>query len=92
MRILLENAVPDFSRAVNGNPSINTQRAETQVQVGDGITTVIGGILQASEAVSRDQTPGLGRLPILGWLFSRSDARRESQELLIFITPRIIRG
>ena len=92
MRIYLENATPDFSRAVNGNPSINTQRAETQVQVGDGVTTVIGGILQSSETSSVDRTPGLSRVPLLGWLFRRSDVRREHQELLIFITPRIIRG
>ena len=38
MRIILENGQPDFSRAVNGNPSINTQRAETSVQVADGVT------------------------------------------------------
>jgi type IV pilus assembly protein PilQ len=92
MRIYLENATPDFSRAVNGNPSINTQRAETQVQVGDGVTTVIGGILQTSETMSLDRTPGLSRVPLLGWLFRRTDARREQQELVIFITPRIIRG
>jgi type IV pilus assembly protein PilQ len=92
MQIFLENATPDFSRAVNGNPSINTQRAETQVQVADGVTTVIGGILQSSETVNNDETPGIGKLPLLGWLFRRNDTRVENQELLIFITPRIIRG
>jgi type IV pilus assembly protein PilQ len=92
MQILLENGVPDFSRAVNGNPSINTQRAQTQVQVPDGVTTVIGGIVQSTDTMSVDQTPGLGRIPLLGWLFRRSDNKSESQELLIFITPRIIRG
>ena len=92
MRIFLENATPDFSRAVNGNPSINTQRAETEVQVGDGVTTVIGGILQASETTSNDRTPVVSRVPLVGWLFRRTDTRREQQELLIFITPRIIKG
>jgi type IV pilus assembly protein PilQ len=92
MRIYLENATPDFSRAVNGNPSINTQRAETQVQVADGATTIIGGILQASETMSDDRTPGVARLPLVGRLFRRTETRRESQELVIFITPRIIRG
>jgi type IV pilus assembly protein PilQ len=92
MKIYLENATPDFSRAVNGNPSINTQRAETEVQVGDGVTTVIGGILQENETTSVDRTPGLGRLPLVGWLFRRTDTRRENQELLIFITPRVIRS
>ncbi len=92
MRIVLENALPDFSRAVNGNPSINTQRADTQVQVSDGTTTVIGGIVRAQETTTEDKTPGVSNIPLLGWLFKRTDNRNESQELLIFITPRIIRG
>jgi type IV pilus assembly protein PilQ len=92
MRITLENGIPDFSRAVNGNPSINTQRADTQVQVPDGVTTVIGGILQTQEVSSQDKTPGVSRIPLLGWLFRRNEHRNDSQELLIFITPRIIRG
>ena len=92
MRIVLENGIPDFSRAVNGNPSINTQRAETQVQVADGITTVIGGIVQSQQTISNDSTPGISKIPLLGWLFKRNDTRNESQELLIYITPRIIRG
>ena len=91
MRIVLENGQPDFSRAVNGNPSINTQRAETSVQVADGVTTAIGGILQTQESNLEDRTPGMSRIPLLGWLFKRTDTSSQSQELLIFITPRIIR-
>jgi type IV pilus assembly protein PilQ len=92
MHIVLENGTPDFSRAVNGNPSINTQRADTQVQVRDGMTTVIGGITQSTESRLVDSTPGASSIPLLGWLFRRSDTRTETRELLIFITPRIIRG
>jgi type IV pilus assembly protein PilQ len=92
MRILLENAFPDFSRDVNGNPSINTQRADTQVQVSDGMTTVIGGIMQSRESTTNDRTPGMSRLPLLGWLFKRDTSTSEAQELLVFLTPRIIRG
>jgi type IV pilus assembly protein PilQ len=92
MRIILENGQPDFSRAVNGNPSINTQRAETSVQVADGIRTVIGGILQTTETNSVDKTPGISNIPLLGWLFKRTNTSNDSQELVIFITPRIIRG
>ena len=91
MKINLENGTPDFSRAVNGNPSINTQKATTQVQVADGVTTVIGGIKQTSETTLKDSTPGISRIPLLGWLFRHDETRNESQELLIFITPRIIR-
>ena len=61
------------------------------MQVADGVTTAIGGILQTQETSSLDKTPGVSKIPLLGWLFKRSDNRSESQELLIFITPRIIR-
>jgi type IV pilus assembly protein PilQ len=92
MQITLENATPDFSRQVNGIPPIDTQRAKTQVQVDDGATTIIGGIFVTREQVSNERTPALYRLPLLGWLFKRDTISDESRELLIFITPRIIRG
>lgn len=91
MLISLDNGFPDFSRAVNGNPSIQTQRAATQVQVPDGATTVIGGIEQVRDTTSHDRTPGMSRIPLLGWLFKRDSQSTENQELLVFITPRIIR-
>jgi type IV pilus assembly protein PilQ len=91
MRIGLENASPDFSRQVNGIPPIDTQRATTQVLVTDGATTVIGGIFVSREQSVNDRTPGLHRLPLLGWLFKRDTITDESRELLIFITPRIIK-
>jgi len=91
MRITVENASPDFSRAVNNIPPINTQRAITQVLVSNGETTVIGGIYTSNEQTEQDRTPGLYRIPLLGWLFQRNTFSEESRELLIFITPRIIR-
>jgi type IV pilus assembly protein PilQ len=91
MRITVENASPDFSRAVNNIPPINTQRAITQVLVSDGETTVIGGIYTSNEQTEQDRTPGLYRIPLLGWLFQRNTFSEESRELLIFITPRVIR-
>jgi type IV pilus secretin PilQ/predicted competence protein len=91
MRITMENSSPDFSRAVNGIPPIDTQRALTQVLVGSGETTVIGGIYVSREQTSQDRTPGLNRLPLLGWLFKRNEFTDESRELLIFITPKILR-
>jgi type IV pilus assembly protein PilQ len=91
MEIALENGFPDFSRAVNGNPSINTQKANLQVQVPDGVTTVVGGIKQTREGTSNDRTPGLSKIPLLGRLFYIESKTTENQELLVFITPRIIR-
>ena len=91
MRISIENAAPDFSRSVNNIPPIDTQRAITQLLVSNGETTVIGGIYVSREQASQDRTPGLYRVPLLGWLFQRNEVSDESRELLIFITPRIIR-
>jgi type IV pilus assembly protein PilQ len=92
MKITIENATPDFSRQVNGIPPIDTQRANTQVQINDGATTVIGGIFVSQEQSSNDKTPVLNRVPLLGWLFKRDRVEDSSRELLIFITPRILKG
>ncbi|HXH07535.1 MAG TPA: type IV pilus secretin PilQ [Vicinamibacterales bacterium] len=92
MNITIENASPDFSRQVNNIPPIDTQRAITRVQVNDGATTVIGGIFVSREQSLQNRTPVLHRIPLLGWLFRRDSISDESRELLIFITPRIIRG
>jgi type IV pilus assembly protein PilQ len=92
MLIALQNATPDFSRQVNGIPPIDTQRANTTVQVNDGATTVIGGIFVSQEQSTNDRTPVLHRVPILKWLFQRNTLTDSSRELLIFITPRILRG
>jgi type IV pilus assembly protein PilQ len=92
MRITIENASPDFGRQVQGIPPIDTQRALTQVQVNDGATTVIGGIFVSRESYSNDRVPFFHRIPLLGWLFKREINDDESRELLIFITPRILRG
>jgi type IV pilus assembly protein PilQ len=92
MTINLVNASPDFTRAVNGTPPINSQSARTTVQVNDGATTVIGGIFVSEEQTNNDRTPVLHRVPILKWLFQRNSLTDSSRELLIFITPRILRG
>jgi type IV pilus assembly protein PilQ len=92
MRVNLENAAPDYSRAINDIPPIDTQRAVTTVLVGDGETTVIGGIYLSREQSVQGRTPLLSRVPLLGWLFKRDEMSDESRELLIFITPRITKG
>jgi type IV pilus assembly protein PilQ len=92
MKISVENSSPDFGNAVSGIPPINTQRANTQVLVSDGQTTVIGGIYVSNEQTSSAKTPGLGQIPLLRWLFKRDSVTDTSSELLIFITPRIIKS
>lgn len=92
MRVVLENAAPDYSRSVNGIPPIDTQRAVTTVLVADGDTTVIGGIATQRVQQATGRTPGLHRMPWLGRLFRRDERSDDQRELLIFITPRITRG
>jgi type IV pilus secretin PilQ/predicted competence protein len=92
MQIAVENSQADFSRAVNGIPPINTQRANTSVLVSDGATTVIGGVYVTNQQNQNDRTPGVSRIPLLGWLFRRDSVNDTSTELLIFITPRIIKS
>ena len=91
MRIAVENSSPDFSRSVNNIPPIDTQRANSQVLVADGETTVIGGIYVSREQATQGRTPALHQIPLLGWLFKRNEFTEENRELLIFITPRIIK-
>ena len=91
MDIKLENASADFSKAINGIPPINTQRAWTQILVSDNDTIVIGGIVVSQEQTKNDKVPLMSRIPLLGWLFKRDTFSDENRELLIFITPRIRR-
>ncbi|HMD33530.1 MAG TPA: type IV pilus secretin PilQ, partial [Vicinamibacterales bacterium] len=91
MLINLENSQADFSRAVQGIPPINTQRAVTSVLVADGQTTVIGGVFVTNEQTLQDRTPGLGSIPLIKWLFKRDVNNTTDQELLIFVTPRIVK-
>ena len=74
----------------NGVPSINTNEIQTEVLVDNGQTVVLGGIFQTDKNISTTKTPFLGDLPYVGMLFKRTVERDDKQELLIFITPRII--
>lgn len=86
----IENSTPDFSRQVQGIPTVNTHQTTTTIQVENGGTVVIGGILIDSRQDSRGQVPGLGEIPILGALFRNRSLIRETRELLFFLSPRIL--
>jgi type IV pilus assembly protein PilQ len=87
----VENNTADWANNVEGVPSIRTSESNTRVLVSDGGTTVIGGILVDSESNSEDKVPGLGSLPVVGNLFRRTSVTRSTQEVLFFVTPRIIK-
>ena len=94
MEIELENNRPNFAvqvGAAGGTPPIFIERATTTLLVEDGGTTVIGGIFQGTDQYSQGRTPILHRIPLLGWLFKNTNITRSNTELLIFITPRILR-
>ncbi len=91
MRIEIGNDFADFARQVNGVPPIVTQSASTTVQVADGATTVIGGIYESARTRASRRVPGIHRVPIIGWFFRSRAERRRTDELLIFLTPRIVR-
>ena len=88
----VENNSADFANLVNGVPPINTQAAKTIVLVKDGATAVVGGIYQSNEQTSQQSTPFLGKIPILGYLFRNRFMTSTNNELLLFITPRIVKG
>jgi type IV pilus assembly protein PilQ len=90
LNVDVENTTPDFGRTINGNPTLITQQATTQVLVTDGGTVVIGGVIQTNNSVSVDQVPLLGSIPWLGNLFKHTTVSTSNQELIFFITPRII--
>lgn len=80
----------DVAGITAGVPSVATNEAETELLVNDGDTIVIGGIIKSSEATGQDSFPGLGRIPVLGWLFKNTARQKQNSELLIFLTPRIV--
>jgi type IV pilus assembly protein PilQ len=93
MDVLVENTSidPGIPR-VQGVPALDTQSAETKVTVADGGTVVIGGIIITNQRVDITQVPIAGSIPLIGNLFKRTNVTVSSQELLFFLTPRIIPG
>jgi type IV pilus assembly protein PilQ len=90
----VENTTPDFSK-VNGsqlNPVLNTAQATTQVLINDGGTVVIGGVIATTNNIAISQVPLLGSIPVLGHLFKHTLVNTQTQELIFFITPKIVQS
>jgi type IV pilus secretin PilQ/predicted competence protein len=91
MDVNVENDQIDGSiPRVQGIPAIDTQEAETKVTVNDGATVVIGGIIVTQQTTDIQQVPFVGSVPVLGNLFKHTTVKSTSQELLFFLTPRIL--
>ena len=91
MDVMITRNEPDFGRVgANGDPTILEREAVTQLLVDDGDTAVIGGIYTRNTGRNVDQVPFFGDIPVLGVLFKRRRFREDRNELLIFLTPRIV--
>jgi type IV pilus assembly protein PilQ len=88
----VENTVADVTSITGSqiNPTLDTQQATTQVLVADGGTVVIGGVVQTQNNLAIAQVPLLGSIPLLGNLFKHQSVKTSTQELIFFITPKII--
>lgn len=91
--VSMEVVVSKDSKGENtpDGPAINTQTITTSLLLKDGETAVVGGIIESSRTNDNDSVPVLGRIPLLGWLFKHDYKDKEQTELMIFITPRIIK-
>ena len=93
MDVLVENTQIDTGiPRVSGIPALDTESAETKVTVADGGTVVIGGIIVSTQRTDIQQVPLVGSLPLIGHLFKRTSVSTQAQELMFFLTPRIIPG
>jgi type IV pilus assembly protein PilQ len=90
MKIIATKNDADFSTLAGGLPTVIKREANTDMIVKDGETVVIGGLYKRTISSSRAGIPGLSNLPVIGWLFRKDAESDKSDELLIFLTPRII--
>jgi type IV pilus assembly protein PilQ len=91
-RVMLDLKVNQDSQGtiVGGIPTINTRNVTTKVLVDDGETVVLGGVYEQRDRTALDKTPFFGDLPALGFLFKKRREEKARQELLIFVTPKIL--
>jgi len=90
LNISAKSSTLDFGRTVDGIPQENIREAKVNVLVRDGETVVIGGILKDTSSDSESGVPYLKDIPGLGWLFRKSSWQKNFEELVVFITPRIM--
>jgi type IV pilus assembly protein PilQ len=92
MDVNITNDAVDFQNQTAGSPPpIFKKEAKTVLRVKDGQTAVIGGIFVTTEGISQQGLPFFSKIPVLGWLFKNRTKNRDNSELLIFLTPKIIR-
>jgi type IV pilus assembly protein PilQ len=90
MDLTITQDIPDFKNLVLGNPPIQTKTITSKVVAKDGSVIAIGGILEKTEDVKDSGVPGLMNIPILGYLFKEKYQQEKTNELLIFLSPKIV--
>lgn len=91
MDLKLNKDNPDFTRAVLGVPPVDTRELETSVLVDNGETVVLGGVFERTKSKNIGRVPFFGDLPYVGWAFKQEQTQDENSELLIFVTPKILK-
>ncbi len=92
-RVIMDLSVSQdtVGQEFSGIPSVNTRNLNTQVLVDNGDTVVLGGIFEQTKRKDSERVPFFGDLPYLGWLFKSTSVRDDKTELLIFVTPKILK-
>ncbi len=91
LKIKASNDEPDFDRTVGGVPTIKKKEAVTEVLVRDNDIVVIGGVYDIDEGKSQRGIPFFSRIPVLGWLFKYEKKTFVKEDLLIFISPKVLK-
>jgi type IV pilus secretin PilQ/predicted competence protein len=90
MNIYAKSSLPDFTRAVDGIPSEVSREANSNVLVRNGDTVVLGGIYRHTSDDREDGLPYLSKVPAIGWLFKRTLESKHHEELIVFLTPKVV--
>lgn len=90
LSITVTNSQPNFGQQVNGFPSVNNKSVTTTVLVKNGATLVIGGILYTDRSHSNNGIPFFSTLPVIGYLFSSRQKSVSKEQLMVFISPKIV--
>ncbi len=91
MDLQINKDSPDFTNLVLGVPPMETRKIETTVLVDNGETVVLGGVFERTKTTGTEKVPFFGDIPYLGVLFRRNEEKDENKELLIFVTPKILK-
>jgi pilus assembly protein CpaC len=89
-RVMTELSTLDPAIKVGDLPAFLSRQTETEVNLNEGETLVISGLISEDKSKTLDKMPGLGNIPVLGKLFSSRDFRERRSEMVVFVTPRFI--